>query len=1167
MRLRRLDLTRYGRFTNHALDFGERGEGPDLHVVYGPNEAGKSTALSAFLDLLYGIEMRSPYNFLHPYDTMRIGAALEHGDAVSAWARVKANRNSLRDGHGQPVGDHALTAMLGGIDRDAYRSMFSLDDDTLERGGEDILKSQGDLGSLLFGASAGLSDLAERLQSLETEAERFHKGRARSTELADLKRALDEVDRERKAIDVQASTHARLTRDRDQAERAYDEAATALGEAKARAEEIARLRRGLELRAKLLGLRAELEGFADLPDPPPHWAEDIGVLRDNDTRLSTETDALDRRVVELEKALGGITVDEAVLALGERLDRLWENEEHRYQAAIPDLPRVRDERRDLDAEIAALLRRLGRPADSDPRALVLPASTVATLRDLITRRSAVEAELDAARRADTKAANRLAERQEEADGVAGGSDQAQSNPDPALWRTLAATVRALRDQGVDARVDLRRQARDRAVDAVSDALAALTPWSGDTEDLVGLPVPDAARLDAMGEELKEADDALKEDARAITELEVVRDRLVAEMDAVRETTGLVDDETARDRRAARDTAWRAHRAAMDPSTADHFEATMAMDDAATDSRISHATEVASLRKATVELARVKADLAGARERQGAAQARHDAACARLAAVLDALGLPPDWPLGSLRAWLGRRETALSIRADMRARDHELRDAEAEARRVRDDLAEAMTAVGVAVPPDASVASLLTAAGTAIESYDSRVTRLESAHKALADAEKDRAEVAESLKEAADTEATWRAAWDAALAECWLGADGGQPSSEAVGGMLDDLSHLDAKLSERATAQRRIDGMERDQAIYRDTLATLLAEIGETLDPDRLRETAANLRRRLAASRKADADRSRLRAELTKAREDRAALDAPLAALAARKAEMTALFGVETLTDAASALKRVERRDALREQARATERDLTQALRVPDAETGETRLTEVEPEALASEAAALDPRLSDLETRRLELFGALTTARNALAGVDGEDDVARLEARRRTLLLEIEDKAWRHLRLRLGIAAARRALSLYQERHRSSMLARAAEAFATISRGAYTGLSMQVEPDGEKLVALEAGGASKPVSALSKGTRFQLYLALRVAGYHEFAARHEAVPFVADDIMETFDDFRAEEAFRLFAGMAGVGQVVYLTHHRHLCDIARAVCPGVRIHTLDGPTPE
>ncbi len=73
--------------------------------------------------------------------------------------------------------------------------------------------------------------------------------------------------------------------------------------------------------------------------------------------------------------------------------------------------------------------------------------------------------------------------------------------------------------------------------------------------------------------------------------------------------------------------------------------------------------------------------------------------------------------------------------------------------------------------------------------------------------------------------------------------------------------------------------------------------------------------------------------------------------------------------------------------------------------------------------------------------------------------------------------------------------------------------------------------------------------------------MRAAGYSEYARQRSPVPFIADDIMETFDDFRAEEAFRLFGDMARVGQVIYLTHHRHLCAIAEKLLPGVRVHSL------
>ena len=53
--------------------------------------------------------------------------------------------------------------------------MFSLNDDTLEEGGESILASEGDLGQLLFPASSGLSNLGRTLASLQTEAEQFYK--------------------------------------------------------------------------------------------------------------------------------------------------------------------------------------------------------------------------------------------------------------------------------------------------------------------------------------------------------------------------------------------------------------------------------------------------------------------------------------------------------------------------------------------------------------------------------------------------------------------------------------------------------------------------------------------------------------------------------------------------------------------------------------------------------------------------------------------------------------------------------------------------------------------------------------------------------------------------------------------------------------------------------
>ena len=184
MRLSRLDLTRYGIFTNHSIDFGQAEAGrPDLHIIYGLNESGKSTTFAAFLDLLFGIEMQSRYGFRHSYATMEIGGALELDGVVRELVRRKKRQNSLLDSAGQPVAEASVLGELGRIDRESYRAMFSLDDDTLEAGGNDILASKGDLGQLLFSASTGLADLSQSLVKLQDEATEFFKLHARGSEL------------------------------------------------------------------------------------------------------------------------------------------------------------------------------------------------------------------------------------------------------------------------------------------------------------------------------------------------------------------------------------------------------------------------------------------------------------------------------------------------------------------------------------------------------------------------------------------------------------------------------------------------------------------------------------------------------------------------------------------------------------------------------------------------------------------------------------------------------------------------------------------------------------------------------------------------------------------------------------------------------------------------
>lgn len=1155
MRLARLDLTRYGRFTDHVIDFGARRDGvPDLHLVYGPNEAGKSTAFNAYLDLLYGIGGQSPYNFLHDYRIMRIGARLELEDGAREVARIKRQQNTLLDARDQVLPESAVRAGLGGIDRDAYRTMFSLDDETLVKGGEAILASKGELGELLFSASAGLSDLSQRLRAVGEVADAFYRPYARKSELATLKEKLADLKIQREALDTAASDFARLVVARNEAGARYAASLDARAALKARLDAV---RRRLDALPRLAGLRAwraELAPLAGLPAPPPGWDDLVPKLQvaAHDVAVSGELVAAEVRRLAAE--VEGIAVDEAALACAGRLADLGDLRA-RFITAQKDLPQRRQALEESRRAVFAILARLGREGEAEPARLALPAAIATRLRQLMETRSGLEAEL---RRASEELAKARAQ-QEAARMALGPSAAAKAahSPDQAREPALAD----LRDALAAARsTDHVRQLRGAAEAAafteedLAGRLRALSPWHGTAEELLVLPPLTPASVQHWKSAREEAVETMRRHRADLAGLEDECARLVAERDAIT-LTGVVDEGEAEAVRATREAAWALHRRTLDDATADAFDAALRRDDKVVAARAAHLQDAARLHAtlqafAVAEAKRVRT--AGQLAAAEAALRAYDedvAASVRFVApVLGGIGL------AELEAWIALRERALTAYEAARAARRAQVTAEADARDAAARLTAAFASAGLAAAGDLD--GLMAAARNALDHEDSLRQRRET----LARLARDLDARAEAEAHAQAALAHWDEAWAKACRASWLGEGGEAPAIASVRDILSTLGELAPALAQVADLERRIDAMARDQSDFVGEVRALAAGLGLDADGAPL-DLYRAVEERARAAGEARALRAKRQAEL-EAAQAKARAGAEAAARHHRQVEeITGFLAVPGLIEAAQVLVRIGRRDALTADIVRAEREIVEALGTASLAEAEALLDAADRAALEAECDRLNGEHDAADQACQEAYAAHQAAEKAIRDVGGDDRVARLDAERRTVLLEIEERALDYLRLRAGALAAGRALEAYRERHRSSMMARASQAFRTISRGAYSGLASHPGKDGEVLVAIPAQGGSKAAAELSKGTRFQLYLALRVAGYHEFAKNRAAPPFIADDIMETFDDFRAEEAFRLLADMAMAGQVIYLTHHRHLCDIARAVCPGVQVHGL------
>ena len=133
---------------------------------------------------------------------------------------------------------------------------------------------------------------------------------------------------------------------------------------------------------------------------------------------------------------------------------------------------------------------------------------------------------------------------------------------------------------------------------------------------------------------------------------------------------------------------------------------------------------------------------------------------------------------------------------------------------------------------------------------------------------------------------------------------------------------------------------------------------------------------------------------------------------------------------------------------------------------------------------------------------------------------------------------------------------------SATVARIGAAFRALTGGAHAGVTVQDEGNEQVMVALDADGRGiKDIAKeLSEGTRDQLFLALRLVALEDYVAANPALPFIADDVLQTFDDERAVAALHALLALSAHVQVIVFTHHPHVQALARAL-PAASVHTV------
>jgi uncharacterized protein YhaN len=495
MEIGALDLAAFGPFTGRVLEFDH--SAGRLHVVYGANEAGKSSALRGLRAWLYGIPERTPDNFLHENDKLRVGGRLRDTRGKElVCLRRKGRKHTLLSAQGEPIEESALQRFVDGVSEELFVTLFGIDHGALVRGGQEILAQKGELGQALFSASLGNAVLHGVLAELDQEADALFRPQGSKPEINAALRRHAELQRELREVSLSS-------RDWDERRRALARTSAELAQlqdalVRARAE-LNRLRRiqrclpGLRRRNGLLHKVSDLGEVVLLP-------ADFGERRRTAVAELDKARALARqardRVRNLQEQLEGLAPRQDVLALAESIEA-FHARLGSHLKALQDRPHLRARHTQLLAEAANLLRDL-RPG--------MTLEEAQTLRPALNRRVRL---------------TELGNRYEALSARVRQAEKAQRETD-ARWEQLRRA--SVRVTAIDAPEGLRRAVRaarkagdlDAALrfagdemkalqDYCSRELARIMLWDGTLEEICDLPLPlseTIARFEQQFEELE-----------------------------------------------------------------------------------------------------------------------------------------------------------------------------------------------------------------------------------------------------------------------------------------------------------------------------------------------------------------------------------------------------------------------------------------------------------------------------------------------------------------------------------------------------------------------------------------------------------------------------------------------------------------------------------------
>lgn len=1170
MKLRELEIEHFGIFSGQAFEFDS-----GFSLVFGPNEAGKSTLLQLIRELLFGFKpLQNPYVFDDHGGEMAATAGFDVADGTRLRFRRRKGKKNEVVGRLEPAGRDidaaALNALLGGASRELYGHVFGFSLRELAEGQKSL--EQAKLTEALYGGGlGGLANFQNVMAELQLEADGLFTPRGRNKQLihkllADIKNQA----RELKTQTLKPRDFEQLLREAKDAAAEVESRRKQLDELRARKAHLDRLADALEPWLQRRHAEHELSQLRVPPEFPIDGGEQFKRLKARRSEIGIELAADEQELAEESEQLAALHLAPALLA-EEAAIRELEQQIKQITSFRRDLPLRERDSESIKSRVLAQLQSFS--PDWNERHLERFRTTLAQ-RDTIDR---LKAELEDIRHERVSAASARASVQADIKTFERQLD------DTELQRVPDGLV-ALLDQAstyerhLERASDLSHQLAD-ADSSIQTLVARLnSPLQSTLQKDAELPVPLPATIEEFRERLKRVAADVDEAERRVkaTQHELAQkqeqllqlDALAAVPDrdqllAAREHRdcgwqlihGRLLDERQVDDLAIADWLEQKDGAAGENSThslAGGYQRSVVAADKLADERQDKAEQAATRDQLKHEVHRLEARLANDHQQLDLERERLAAAISRWEALWGGCPFKPLSP-DAMLDWLNIFNELMVARAKRKQIAQRIAALQATISSFEDELAAIFP--GSSLPTSQQLAhgrELHETARDAIvqrRTYDEQLLRKQETLRTLD----------EQLAAIDQRHHDWKTRWERLLDEFEFPREWDvHLASKILGGLVDARNEWDKALE----LDKRVHDMTQGIATFQSAVQSLCQDLAPKLSAFVPEVAMKELQSQLDAAKVAQRDQERLLASRSKLLKRQAAKQKQLGTIDAEIDKLLAAAGTRSEGEFEQVAAAAKRRAELLQVSREAAAQINTIRRTEDETNFVLELGNADADTIAAEQHTSGQKLAAAEADFNTAFKKATLLDERRKELDGASRAADTALDQESARSQLADAVDRWAPLVLAQALMKHSIQKFEREHQPAMLAEVERLLERMTLGRYTAIERKLDEHGTLLVVDESG-KRKEAHQLSTGTREQLYLAIRLAYLRHYCQDAEPLPIVMDDVLVNFDAERARQTLRVFAEVADDVQIIFLTCHQHMMELVGEVIPASKSIVLPG----